>query len=107
MKIDFNTVITGFDGGKITQDGHDVTARLLVIEALNRLYKDDDSCSGEDRTKRADLSIKIYNSEEEVSLTVDEVAFIKTYVNKATFSPIVYKRLISILEGEDVTSQTG
>ena len=104
MLVDFNENILGLDEKEILQDGKPITARLLVLEALNRLYKDDDKCSGEDRARRANLSINIYNAKDSVHLTSEDVVFIKKYVDKATFSPIVYKRLLDILEGEDGNS---
>tara|TARA_R110000744_G_scaffold228_2_gene860 strand:- start:5496 stop:5843 length:348 start_codon:yes stop_codon:yes gene_type:complete len=72
----------------------------LMINALMANYRDDDKCSGEDKIKRYKLSEKIQESTDSIEISVDDISFIKKYVNKAGFSPLLYTRVHQVLEGE-------
>lgn len=75
-----------------------VTVGKLIINALMASYRDDDQCSGEDKTKRFRISLKVQEAKDEVELDLDDVSFIKKYINKAGYNPLAYARINEAFE---------
>lgn len=111
MLINVNKVLTNLQGKPVVQETKLESGEIvkkesivgtLIVEALMAVYEDEAKCSAEDKLKRFRLASKIYDhiqANSAIELTVDEVSFIKNYVQKAGFGPLGFGRLSEILEG--------
>ncbi len=97
MKVPFETMITDFDGTVLKMDGKDMTLKSLSVAALGAQFPDERDLKGEEKIKRFDLALRIYQGVDD--LKVEEIALIKSLVAKA-FSVVVVGRAWKLLEGE-------
>ena len=106
MKVNFKKPLLSLDGKvlkeeTINEEGtvshKDILISSSVINALMASYKEDRDCSGEDLLNRFELSKKIKDAKGEVEMTLDDIAFIRKYVKKAGFAPLVYARINQVL----------
>lgn len=118
MKIKVNTPITSLkgdivdeevvtardkSGNPLTTERRPVRVSKCIIDALMTTYKDDHECSGEVKIQRFEISEKIQNAESSVDLTIDELALVKKYIDKVGFNPLVYKRVIDVIENKEAS----
>ena len=86
-----------------------MTLGALARQALNGMYEDEKSLSGEEKIKRMDLSFRIRDEMKTVieanktgaepDWKVEDLSTIKTLCNKAISMPLVYYRVAKILDG--------
>ena len=114
QKIDFNVELKEFDGEGIldTRIGPDgaayavrdeqgnkkyLTLKLVSVRSLMFTQKGED-ISGEDKLKRDDLASKIYDSEEALELTSEQITLIKNQINKTYTYPRVVSQSWRLLD---------
>lgn len=95
MKINFNTELKTIDGKSLNPPA---TLKDAVVNALLSLLDDERHIPGEEKAKRWILATRIYSNPENVELTVEEVAMIKSLVGKA-YPPLIVGQAWKILEG--------
>lgn len=99
MKIDFNVVLKNFDGEEIKNPkGESATLKSVAIEALLAVFQDEQSLSGEEKVKRWNLALKLYNNVDDIS--VDEIVLIKSLVGKA-YGALVVGQVWQLLENKN------
>ena len=96
MKINFNQPIKNIQGEEIK----DLTLKTVSVEALLATFSDEQSLSGEEKAKRYLLATRIY-ANDELDLTVEEIAKIKQLIGKG-YGPLVVGQAWEILEGREV-----
>jgi hypothetical protein len=94
MKINFNQIIKTIKGEEIK----DLTLKSVSVEALLATFNDEQSLSGEEKAKRYLLATRIY-ANDELDLTVEEVAKIKQLVGKG-YGPLIVGQAWEMLEGK-------
>ena len=77
MKINFNQPIKSLQGEAIK----DLTLKVVSTEALLAPFDDERSLGGEEKAKRYLLATRVY-ANDELDLTVEEVAKIKQLIGK-------------------------
>ena len=73
-----------------------ITFKTSVVDALLRPSRE--SVSGMERMKMWELAKKIYASEDEVELSLDEVKTIRSAVEKAYDAPLILGQIFDLLE---------
>jgi hypothetical protein len=97
MKIDVTDTIKNYDGKIVKEDNNPLTLRTVFVASLNATEKGEVR-TAEDKAKAFQISSKLYDNNE-VKLTVDDMAFLKERVGKF-FSPLVYGRVCELFDGE-------
>jgi len=100
MKLVVTQTLKQFDGtplkDMVNGEAVDATVRQAVVNALMAPVEGDDGVA---KVRKYELAMRVYK-EEEVDLTVEEAAIIKTAVGKS-FAPIVVGQLFNLLDGKD------
>jgi hypothetical protein len=105
MRINTREILKNYDGtdivnveingdGKETKRPH--TVRDAIVTAINSQTRDD-LLTAEQKIKVFGLSNKLYENQEEVDLTEEDVTFIKERSGKYLI-PVVYGRLLEIFK---------
>ena len=94
MKINFSQTIKNIKGEEIK----DLTLKSISVEALLATFDDERSLSGEEKAKRYLLATRIY-ANDELDLTVEEVAKIKQLIGKG-YGALVVGQAWEMLEGK-------
>jgi len=102
MLVKVSETLKTFDGqAMMDNDGHgnaiNATLKLVLINAL---LSPTDKESGIDKVKKYELAKKIYRAEDDVELTVEEVALCKKRVGEVFPNPIVVGQVFELLEGK-------
>jgi hypothetical protein len=103
MKIKTDTPIKNL-AGQVMKDNDgqgnsmDASVRTVVVNALLAPLQQGKNEQGVDKVKKYELAKKIF-SDDEVELTVEEVALIKSRVGE-TFPPLVVGQVYEMLEGK-------
>lgn len=98
MKINVTGNIKNYDGSDT-----DLTFRDCIIQSLNSVVESDSNVSLDDKTNMYKISLRVA-ADDEVDLSVDERALIKTRVNKF-FSPLVVGRVSDLFEDGQSTGE--
>jgi hypothetical protein len=93
MKINFNQPIKNIQGEEIK----DLTLKVVSVESLLATFSDE-QISGEEKAKRYLLATRIY-ANEELELTVEEIAKIKQLIGKG-YGPLIVGQAWEMLEGK-------
>lgn len=96
MKIDFNMVLKNLEGKPLKDKEKDVTLKDASANALLGNYPDD-KIDGEEKLRRFLLATKIYESNGEIELSVDEIKMTKDLIAKG-YSTLVTGRALEILD---------
>lgn len=75
-----------------------LTLKECMENSLISGYQDEVQLPGDEKLKRLDLALRIYNAKNEVELTVDEIVTIKIVVNKFYSSALVVGKVYKMLE---------
>lgn len=86
--------------GRGGTEGKDLTLRLASTRALTGMYQDEQGLPGDKKVARAVLAERIYK-EDDVSLTAEEIAEIKTVLGKM-WGPLVLLGAYRILDPNSV-----
>ena len=78
----------------------ELTAGMVMVEALLRPHASEERLSGMDKLKRFELARKIHGGREEIELAVEEVALIKELVGVKNFPVLIVGQMFGILEGK-------
>ena len=102
MKIDFSTMLKGFDGEPI-RDGHGNTITLgsAVVVALTAPRSENSRTSGEEKFKLGELARVVWQSEKNnqpADISVEDVAVIKAAVGNS-WSTLAVWSAFQIIEG--------
>lgn len=106
MTIDVTQVLCGLDGNPLTEvdqktrEDVDITLRAVMCSAVMRTAPD---ASGEDKAKAWNLAMRI-QSLDEVTLTAEEVAAIKTKIGE-DFNPQVVGPAWLALDPDSMAAQ--
>ena len=98
MKIDFKQTMKTLDGEDLKAEDKRtiITLQSIATQALlNMSEKDPDSQNGEQKAKRYELAMKIFNDTEELS--IDEAKLLKDLIGRY-FNPIVVGQAWKALE---------
>lgn len=97
MKLNITQPIKSLDGTPIKDDqNQELTLKVVLVNAL--LTQNEEKLTGEEKYKRYSLSKKIYESDEEVELSIEEVAQLKRLIGDL-YPPLVVGQVFDILEG--------
>ena len=98
MKIDFKQTMKTLDGEDLKAEDKRtvITLQQVATQALlNMSEKDPDAQNGEQKAKRYELAMKIFNDTEELS--IDEAKLLKDLIGRY-FNPIVVGQAWKMLE---------
>jgi len=95
LKIDFSVALKNLEGKPLKDKGKDLTLKDVSTNAVLGNY--DEKIDGEEKLKRFLLATKIYESNGELELTIDEVKMIKDLIAKG-YSILVTGRALQILD---------
>lgn len=102
MKIDFSTMLKGFDGEPIRDgNGNTITLGSAVVVALTAPRSEDARTSGEEKFKLGELARVVWQSEKNnlsADIPVEDVAVIKAAVGRS-WSTLVVWSAFRIIEG--------
>ena len=111
MKIHLEQVLKDYRGMDVEQVNEEeknekFTVRLAINSAVNGIEVTPDGrqkpLTAKEKGKIYQLSNVIWGAKNEVELTVDDVSFIKKRMDAVSnTTPLVYGRLLEILEGKD------
>ena len=86
-----------YDGKPLQdQEGKQLSVRDIVVNAINYVHPEETPEPGE-KSRIFEISLKMFQSDEEVELGIEEIAFILEKAEKALI-PVTYGRLKEILE---------
>jgi hypothetical protein len=100
--IDFATVLTGYDGGAISDGSEPQTPFTLGSAAVRALvipYDDERTLSPEDKFKRGELAARIHAATS-LSLKSEEITLLKKLIGKA-YSPLIVFRAWPLLDAAE------
>ena len=105
MNINFRKEILNMTDSPIKVEGSEdnFTIGTAAVNALLFSYEDESKISGEDKLKRYNLAKNIQvsmNEKEELETESKDIVFLKTYIGKFGYSPLIYGRCDEILEGK-------
>jgi hypothetical protein len=104
MKVDVSIVLKNFKGephkeyvdGKLTDT--DLTLKSAIVSSMTAIYQDERP-DGAESFKRGQLAHRVYKTEHELDLTVENIAEIKRLIGKY-YGPTVVFAAYTILEGD-------
>jgi len=103
MKIDVTHVLCSYDGEPLIRGDGPLTLRQVCCEALaSDLPMPGKQPSGEDKVKRFNLAVKIYNNDT-VDLPADAVAMIKALIGTGFAVPVVGPAFLALEGGAHVS----
>lgn len=97
---DFDARIVNLDGTALVDEKGkqvELTVRTITIESLMTPYPDEQSLSGEEKLKRAELARRLQAGESD-KFASEDIALIKKLVNKRYPSPLVVDQVWRALE---------
>ena len=94
--INFNATLKNLEGETLKDKEKDLILKDVSVNALLGNYKDE-NINGEEKLKRFLLATKIYESKDELGLSVDEIKMIKDLIAKG-YSTLVTARALQILD---------
>ena len=94
MKINFSQQLKNLKGEEIK----DLTLKVVSTEALLATFDDERALSGEEKAKRYLLATRVY-ANEELDLTVEEIAKLKQLIGKG-YGPLIVGQAWEMLEGK-------
>ena len=96
MKIDFNVALKNLKGETLKDKEKDLTLKDVSANALLGNYQDE-KIDGEEKLKRFLLATKIYETNGELELNIDEIKMTKDLIAKG-YSTLVTGRALEILD---------
>ena len=96
MKINFNVALKNLKGEILKDKEKDLTLKDVSTNALLGNYPDE-KIDGEEKLKRFLLATKIYESKDELELSVDKIKMTKDLIAKG-YSILVTGRALEILD---------
>jgi hypothetical protein len=104
MKINFNQNLVGIRGNEIRdQEGKVLTLKTIAVNALLAVLEIEKNLSGEKKLVRGELARRIYNNDDTIEITTEEIVLIKELVNKMYATEVVYI-VYPLLETENVNA---
>ena len=101
MEVIFERELKDLDGNDIPdQQGKPTTLRNIATNSIVAMFQDEKNIGGEEKLKRWDLALKVKNTSDPVSLTVEELALVKNMVAKAYGTLIVGQAWKMLEEGK-------
>lgn len=98
MKKDFNVEIKNFNGESIKLEGDNVlTLKDVCVGALLANYEEEKNLSGEEKFKRSLLAEKVYLSDGEIDVAIEDITLMKKLVGKR-YSAIIVGQSFKLLE---------
>ena len=82
------------------ESGKVATLKGAVSSALLFQGQDSERLTGDQKLQRFALAKKVYDAEDKVDLTAEDVVLIKDCVNRI-FTPLVYGRLVEALDPKE------
>lgn len=105
MKVNFSQKLTQINGQPLldadapNEDGNSIKQATAKSVVVNALMFPDTTDSGEGKLKKWNLANRIYSSDREVEISVEEANVIKKSVGKS-FGPVVVGPVYNLLEGD-------
>ena|SRR6185436_12502090 len=96
MRINTTQVLKNYEGKEILEDDKPITLRDVFSIGLNSQLPDE-KMTADQKAKIFQITTKLYTNNE-VDLTVDQLALIKEQVGKV-YNPLVYGRVCEIIDG--------
>ena len=96
IKINFNESLKDLKGEILKDKEKDLTLKDVSANALLGNYQDE-KIDGEEKLKRFLLATKIYESKDELELTIDEIKMTKDLIARG-YSTLVTGRALQILD---------
>ena len=97
MKVKPNQKILFYDGSPLKDpNGNEIFVKDAVINAVNTM-KEGKEMPGTDKSLAFQISVKMYDKEEEVDLDIKEISFILTKAEESLV-PLVYGRLKELFD---------
>jgi len=96
LKINFNVSLKNLEGKTLKDKEKDLTLKDVSVNALLGNYQDE-KINGEEKLRRFLLATKIYESNDELELSIDEVKMTKDLIAKG-YSVLVTGRALEILD---------
>jgi hypothetical protein len=98
MQINFLQELKTLDGKSIPMgDRKMITLKDISLDALQTIFDDERTLSGEDKVKRWALATRIYANPEKIDLQSEETALIKKLIAKS-FGPLIVGQAWSMLD---------
>lgn len=98
VEINFSTVLVDTENQPLKDgDGKPLTLGRAAMLALMSPYPDDSNASADEKLKRGELALRVYQAIK-LNLTVEEAAMVKKYIGKL-YPPLVIVRALPLLEG--------
>lgn len=95
MKRDFTQGFKLIDGSTIP----DVTLKTVALTALQGVYEDEKNLQATDKIARFTLATRVYQASV-CDLTAEEVALLKTLINKAYPAPLIVAQAWAMLDSD-------
>jgi len=98
LRIDH--VLETFDGAPIKDMDEEGNSKELTLQRVlvNAVAKPEPNLSGEEATKRFDLSMRIHKSEGTVSVSLEELGLIKKLIPKAYNAPLIIGQAYHLID---------
>ncbi len=93
MKINIHAPFKNLDGTIMTNNDKELQLKDVLVESLLAAFKDEETLTGEEKAKRYQLAMSVYNTNGEEGLNfdmkVEDVAMVKKLIGKAYLPLIV------------------
>ena len=98
MEIRMNQAFTNIDGTVLKKNENEFFyLKSACVDALT-VNNPEEKLSGEDKIKRWDLAVRIYNTSSEISLSSEEISLLKKLISNI-FGTIITAQSWKMLEG--------
>ena len=104
MIIKLKEKILALDGTPMRSGGPngnllELVLKDIIIEALLRPHRSEETIAGSEKLRRFQLAMKANKCEDEVELSIEEVALIKELVMTKDFPVLIVGRVCEMIEG--------
>ena len=98
MKKNFKLPLKTLDKTPFQENGKDVLLSSICIHALGFTDPQGPKLPHDEHLKRFKLASKIHDAEDEIDVTVEELALLKTVIVSVGYGPLVVGSAFQILE---------